>query len=106
MFIALIQDDRLRSAAKRHAARLPRQVHTDYGARETYTPAQIRKSAERAGLPAAYTALGDAAFRTEDASAALPPPAPARGQAAVRELLARFTPPRRSSAAPYWYECG
>jgi hypothetical protein len=94
MLASMFRNLRLRAAAKRYAAKLPPQIHTDYGTSDTYTQAQIAKSAARAGLPADMVALGYAAFLTEAAFNAIPNrPAWVEYQT-LRALITRYTPPR------------
>lgn len=78
-----------RKAARQYARCLPAQLHTDYGASATYSAAQIRRSADRAHLPAAFIGIGLAMFLDEHAFAALdlPPMLLSRGE--VLEILAQ-----------------
>jgi hypothetical protein len=86
-----------RAAARKYAQRLGPQLRRDYGASDTYTPAQIAAAARRAKLPAARIRLGYACFMSEAAFNAtmLPPPWPTYAQ--LRGMVQRHGKPRPSS---------
>jgi hypothetical protein len=67
----IIEALRLRSAAKKYAARLELRLMRDYGAAETYDEAQIRTAVRHLKLPERYISIGFAAFMTEDQFAKL-----------------------------------
>ncbi len=92
---------KLDGAAKRYARRLPRALREGWGGAKTYTPAQIRKAIDTAGLDPAYAVFGYAAFLPEEdfalAVAGLPIQAP---YAEARERLLRFLPGGASAFDP------
>jgi len=49
-----------------YARRLPKLLAKDYGASQTYTPAQVRSTIERHGLDPEYSCYGIAMFTTRE----------------------------------------
>ena len=98
MFSLNMGSIRLRKAAKRFARELPRKLSNDYGASKTYTPPQIVRAVERAGLPTDYICLGFAAFLTEETFNSLGPRSFGMTYQDMRSLLKRYTHPDVVSA--------
>jgi hypothetical protein len=98
MFELILGPMRLRQAARRFARQLPRQLRSDYGASETYTPPQIVRAVNRAGLPTKYICIGLAGFLTEEAFNVLKPRSFGLSYKEIRMLLQRLTPPDQVSA--------
>ncbi len=67
MFGEFFERRRYRGAARHYALRLGPQMLKDYGSSALYSPRQIEKSADRAGLPARYIAFGYALYLEESA---------------------------------------
>ena len=90
MFLSVFRGVRLRAAAKAYATRLGPQLVRDYGAAGTFTPAQIRQSAVRAGLRGDCIAFGYAAFMDEAGFAALGAQEIGLGYDALRATMGRY----------------
>jgi hypothetical protein len=98
MFASFFENFRLRLVARKYAMRLGRQLRADYAASAEYTPAQIKASANRAGLPLAYLHLGYAGFLSEDAFRALGLVGEAGDYRALRSLLQKYARGHAASA--------
>ncbi len=89
---------RLRHAAKHYARSLPPALRRGWGVCKHYTPAQIRRAAENAGLDLRYIALGYAAFLPVETFDALRPDMPvALSYEDARSAFLRHRPAAASS---------
>src|ERR1700733_15363071 len=95
----------LRSAAKKYAARLERQLMQDYGAAKTYDEAQIRAAVRHLKLPERYISIGLAAFMTEDQFAQLHGvPGDYTALRKLYRIFVRHQPSSESAEAGGYYE--
>ena len=93
----------LRRAARQYARRLGPHLQRAYGAAEHYTAPQIRASVSKLGLNTQFTAIGYAAFLTEDTFASLGAEMPVYiPYDEARELVARFRPTHLIGASSYY----
>jgi hypothetical protein len=95
-----------RRALKRYAQELPRRLSRDFGAREFFTPAQIKATVDRLKLDAALIAYGYAMFLPEEMFNELLRQMPdAISYEQARAAVRRFIPSSTSSGGGF-YESG
>jgi hypothetical protein len=95
-----------RRALKTYARKLPTRLHTDYGANEYYTPAQIKVATGKLNINPNLIPYGYAAFLPPEVFAELPPPMPAAlSYEEARTEFLRLIPPGPVSTGSF-YESG
>ena len=104
--MSLFSSLRKKRALKRYARELPRQLRSDYGAGEFFTPAQIKAATSKLKVDQELIVYGYAGFLSEETFGMLPPQTPdLLTYEEVRSEFLRLIPSRASSSSNF-YESG